>query len=108
MVNKIVVISTSIVASAIILIVIIGSDDLSAYQNETLRYNMNTDCQVYAEFVNRGITQESLNDPKINPKLKPLIQDLLSLEGDPRNHLEEFNDKYPHCKNELVKLKPVN
>jgi len=104
--KKIVGITASIAISSIILVAIIGSADLSRYQSESLRYNMNTECQVYAEFVNWGITSESIKDPKINPKLVPLIQDLITLKGDPRDHLDRIQAENPQCKNELGKLKP--
>lgn len=100
-------ITSSIIISSIVLVVIIASTDLTSYQSESLRYNMNTECQVYAEFVNWGITLESIDDPKINPKLKPLIQDLISLYGDPRGYLGKIQNENPQCENELRKLKPT-
>ncbi|MFB5626567.1 MAG: hypothetical protein ACE5R5_00010 [Nitrosarchaeum sp.] len=99
-------ITASVVLSSIILVIIIGSTDLTSYQSESLRYNINTECQVYAEFVNWGITPESLDDPQINPKLTSLIHNLISLDGDPRDHLERIQKDNPQCKNELGKLKP--
>ena len=96
----------SIVISSVVLFLVIGSADLSSLQSEALRYNINTECQVYAEFVNWGITEESINDPKINPKVMPLILDLIVLEGDPRDYLEKIQEDNPQCKNELGKLKP--
>ena len=105
--KKITGIITSVAASTVILGVIIGSTDLTSYQSESLRYDMNTECQVYAEFVNWGINYESLNDPKINPKLIPLIQELVSLDGDPRDHLDRIEIENPQCKNELQKIKPL-
>lgn len=104
--KRIVGITASIAISSIILVAIIGSTDLSHYQSESLRYNINTECQVYAEFVNWGISSESTKDPKINPKLMPLIQDLIALDGDPREYLEKILEDNPQCKNELGKLKP--
>lgn len=50
--KRIVGIAASIVMSSITLVAIIGSTDLSHYQSESLRYNINTECQVYAESVN--------------------------------------------------------
>lgn len=36
----------------------------------------------------------------------PLIQDLIALDGDPREYLEKIQEDNPQCKNELGKLKP--
>ena len=94
-------IGASVTVGAIILVAVLGTSDLSSYQSTVLKYDINTDCQLFTTFLNGKLTSD-MDTSKINPELNSLLSELLAMD-----HIEDYDkiqSQNPHCEDEFRKL----
>lgn len=99
--RKVLSVSAGIIISAAILVVVMGTSELPYSQSSVLKYSINTDCQAYTAFLRGEITSD-IDMSKINPELKPLLAELLTM--DHVENYEKIQSQNPHCEDEFRKL----
>ena len=99
--KRILAISSSVVIGTIVLVFTLSSVELPYYQSSALKYEINTQCQLYSAFLSEKIKPSS-GLSTINPELNELLDELLQV--DPVKNYDSIISENPQCENEFRKL----